>query len=107
MRETAPTPSAEIVGEAPTMTVAYPTSETCSVEIAARRLGLSRSKAYELARSDSLPVPSSAVRAKARNPGEGVGSLAFGGRTTRRWSRHPGRLRTRSRTDEVERAVPA
>jgi predicted DNA-binding transcriptional regulator AlpA len=32
-------------------------SETCSVEVAAARLGLSRSKAYELARQDALPVP--------------------------------------------------
>lgn len=32
-------------------------SETCSVEVAAARLGLSRGKAYELARLDELPVP--------------------------------------------------
>ena len=34
-----------------------PVSETCSVEIAAARLGLSRGKAYELARQNALPVP--------------------------------------------------
>jgi hypothetical protein len=34
-----------------------PSSETCSVEVAAARLGLSRGKAYELARHDALPVP--------------------------------------------------
>ena len=34
-----------------------PASETCSVEVAATRLGLSRGKAYELARRDELPVP--------------------------------------------------
>jgi len=32
-------------------------AETCSVEAAARRLGLSRSAAYALARQDALPVP--------------------------------------------------
>ncbi len=32
-------------------------SETCSVEVAAARLGLSRSKAYELARRNALAVP--------------------------------------------------
>ena len=32
-------------------------SETCSVEVAAARLGLSRGKAYELARRNALPVP--------------------------------------------------
>jgi hypothetical protein len=32
-------------------------AETCSVEDAARRLGLSRSAAYALARQDALPVP--------------------------------------------------
>ena len=32
-------------------------SETCSVEVAAARLGLSRGKAYELARQNALPVP--------------------------------------------------
>ena len=36
---------------------ALPSSETCSVEVAAARLGLSRGKAYELARRDELPVP--------------------------------------------------
>jgi hypothetical protein len=36
---------------------AIPSSETCSVEVAAARLGLSRGKAYELARRDALPVP--------------------------------------------------
>jgi hypothetical protein len=35
----------------------HPPSETCSVEVAAARLGLSRGKAYELARQDALPVP--------------------------------------------------
>lgn len=34
-----------------------PASETCSVEVAATRLGLSRGKAYELARQNALPVP--------------------------------------------------
>jgi hypothetical protein len=34
-----------------------PASETCSVEVAAARLGLSRGKTYELARRDELPVP--------------------------------------------------
>ena len=34
-----------------------PISETVSVEVAAARLGLSRSKAYELARQNALPVP--------------------------------------------------
>jgi excisionase family DNA binding protein len=34
-----------------------PASETVSVEIAAARLGLSRGKAYELARQNALPVP--------------------------------------------------
>ncbi len=34
-----------------------PPSETVSVEIAAARLGLSRGKAYELARQNALPVP--------------------------------------------------
>jgi Helix-turn-helix domain len=34
-----------------------PLSETCSVEVAAARLGLSRGKAYELARQNALPVP--------------------------------------------------
>jgi excisionase family DNA binding protein len=34
-----------------------PRSETCSVEVAAARLGLSRGKAYELARQNALPVP--------------------------------------------------
>jgi hypothetical protein len=36
---------------------ALPVSETCSVEVAAARLGLSRGKAYELARLNALPVP--------------------------------------------------
>ena len=52
MRKPAPTPSAQIVGRTPTMS-----AETCSVPTAARRLGLSRSAAYRLARSDALPVP--------------------------------------------------
>jgi excisionase family DNA binding protein len=34
-----------------------PASETVSVEVAAARLGLSRGKAYELARRNALPVP--------------------------------------------------
>jgi excisionase family DNA binding protein len=34
-----------------------PSSETCSVEVAAARLGLSRGKAYELARRNALGVP--------------------------------------------------
>jgi hypothetical protein len=34
-----------------------PEPETCSVEVAAARLGLGRSKAYELARQNALPVP--------------------------------------------------
>jgi excisionase family DNA binding protein len=34
-----------------------PATETCSVEVAAARLGLSRGKAYELARRNELPVP--------------------------------------------------
>jgi excisionase family DNA binding protein len=34
-----------------------PPSETVSVEVAAARLGLSRGKAYELARRNALPVP--------------------------------------------------
>ena len=34
-----------------------PASETVSVEVAAARLGLSRGKAYELARQNALPVP--------------------------------------------------
>ena len=34
-----------------------PPAETVSVEHAAARLGLSRSKAYELARRNALPVP--------------------------------------------------
>ena len=34
-----------------------PPSETVSVEVAAARLGLSRGKAYELARQNALPVP--------------------------------------------------
>ena len=34
-----------------------PASETVSVEVAAARLGLSRSKAYKLARQNALPVP--------------------------------------------------
>ena len=34
-----------------------PPSETVSVEYAAARLGLSRGKAYELARQNALPVP--------------------------------------------------
>jgi len=33
------------------------TKETVSVEVAAARLGLSRGKAYELARQNALPVP--------------------------------------------------
>jgi excisionase family DNA binding protein len=37
--------------------VPLPPSETVSVEVAAARLGLSRSKAYELARHNALPVP--------------------------------------------------
>jgi excisionase family DNA binding protein len=37
--------------------VTLPPSETVSVEVAAARLGLSRSKAYELARQNALPVP--------------------------------------------------
>jgi excisionase family DNA binding protein len=36
---------------------ALPRSETVSVEVAAARLGLSRGKAYELARRNALPVP--------------------------------------------------
>jgi excisionase family DNA binding protein len=36
---------------------ALPASETVSVEVAAARLGLGRSKAYELARQNALPVP--------------------------------------------------
>jgi excisionase family DNA binding protein len=32
-------------------------TETCSVDVAAARLGLSRGKAYELARRNELPVP--------------------------------------------------
>ena len=35
----------------------FPPSETCSVEMAAARLGLGRGKAYELARENALPVP--------------------------------------------------
>jgi hypothetical protein len=31
--------------------------ETCSVEVAAARLGIGRSLAYELARQNALPVP--------------------------------------------------
>ena len=38
-------------------TAGLPRSETCSVEVAAARLGLGRSKAYELARRNALPVP--------------------------------------------------
>ena len=34
-----------------------PASETVSVEVAAARLGLSRGKAYQLARQNALPVP--------------------------------------------------
>jgi excisionase family DNA binding protein len=34
-----------------------PPSETVSVGVAAARLGLSRGKAYELARRNALPVP--------------------------------------------------
>lgn len=34
-----------------------PKSETVSIEVAAARLGLSRCKAYELARRNALPVP--------------------------------------------------
>jgi excisionase family DNA binding protein len=34
-----------------------PARETVSVEVAAARLGLSRGKAYELARQNALPVP--------------------------------------------------
>jgi excisionase family DNA binding protein len=34
-----------------------PERETVSVEVAAARLGLSRGKAYELARRNALPVP--------------------------------------------------
>jgi excisionase family DNA binding protein len=34
-----------------------PPSETVSVEVAAARLGLSRTKAYALARQNALPVP--------------------------------------------------
>ena len=34
-----------------------PPSETVSVEYAAARLGLSRGKAYQLARENALPVP--------------------------------------------------
>jgi excisionase family DNA binding protein len=34
-----------------------PACETVSVEVAAARLGLSRGKAYELARQNALPVP--------------------------------------------------
>ena len=52
MREPAPTRLGQIVGRTPTMA-----AETCSVPTAARRLGLSRSTAYRLARSDALPVP--------------------------------------------------
>jgi excisionase family DNA binding protein len=37
--------------------VILPPSETVSVEVAAARLGLSRGKAYELARRNALPVP--------------------------------------------------
>lgn len=37
--------------------VTLPPSETVSVEVAAARLGLSRGKAYELARQNALPVP--------------------------------------------------
>jgi hypothetical protein len=36
---------------------ALPASETVSVEVAAARLGLGRSKAYELARQNALGVP--------------------------------------------------
>ena len=39
------------------VTVTLPPSETVSVEVAAARLGLSRSKAYQLARQNALPVP--------------------------------------------------
>ena len=38
-------------------TTGHPLSETCSVEVAAARLGLSRGKAYELARQNALPIP--------------------------------------------------
>jgi excisionase family DNA binding protein len=34
-----------------------PSCETVSIEVAAARLGLSRGKAYELARQNALPVP--------------------------------------------------
>jgi excisionase family DNA binding protein len=37
--------------------VNLPPSETVSVEYAAARLGLSRGKAYQLARQNALPVP--------------------------------------------------
>ena len=39
------------------VSVTLPPSETVSVEVAAARLGLSRGKAYELARQNALPVP--------------------------------------------------
>jgi excisionase family DNA binding protein len=38
-------------------TLSRPACETVSVEVAAARLGLSRGKAYELARRNALPVP--------------------------------------------------
>lgn len=46
-------PQAAPAPDAPTR----PAAETVSVEVAAARLGLSRGKAYELARQNALPVP--------------------------------------------------
>lgn len=39
------------------MTAHHPESQTLSVEEAARRLGIGRTLAYELATTDRLPIP--------------------------------------------------
>ena len=57
--------------------VTLPPSETVSVEFAAARLGLSRSKAYELARQNALPVPVLRFGRKLAIPARALDRLLF------------------------------
>ena len=54
-----------------------PPSETVSVEVAAARLGLSRGKAYELARRNALPVPVLRFGRKMAIPARALDRLLF------------------------------
>jgi excisionase family DNA binding protein len=56
-----------------------PPSETVSVEVAAARLGLSRGKAYELARQNALPVPVLRFGRKMAIPARALDRVLFAG----------------------------